>query len=75
MVFSPRILGRLYAVVCRHGLIAAVAGAAVLSGCGQKGPLFLPVPPQMPQPLAMPPGLSQTPAGVTAPAPAASASK
>ncbi|MDQ3058103.1 MAG: lipoprotein [Pseudomonadota bacterium] len=47
----------------RHGLFAALLGAAALAGCGQKGPLFLPVPPQVP--------VNATPA---APAPAAAAS-
>ncbi|WP_426145602.1 LPS translocon maturation chaperone LptM [Polaromonas sp. DSR2-3-2] len=70
MVFSHRILGRLARVVTRHGFLAIVAGAAMLSGCGQKGPLFLPVPPQAPA-LAMSPGLSQLPAPATAPASAA----
>ena len=46
MVFSLRILGRLAAVVSRLGFVALVAGTAALSGCGQKGPLFLPVPPK-----------------------------
>jgi len=70
MVFSHRILGRLARVISRHGLVALVAGAATLSGCGQKGPLFLPVPPQAPA-LVMSPGLSQLPAPAIAPASAA----
>ena len=40
MVFSLRILG----------LLAILLGAATLCGCGQKGPLFLPVPPRVPPP-------------------------
>ncbi|WP_332775010.1 lipoprotein [Polaromonas sp.] len=42
-----QILGRLRAFVAGHGLAAVVVslGAlAILPGCGQKGPLFLPVP-------------------------------
>ncbi|MBH2020050.1 LPS translocon maturation chaperone LptM [Polaromonas sp.] len=75
MVFSPRILGRLYAVVCRHGFVAAVAGAAALSGCGQKGPLFLPVPPQAPPPLMQSPSLLQAPPAMSEPIPPASAAR
>ncbi|MBT9476926.1 lipoprotein [Polaromonas sp.] len=48
MVFSIQILGRLHALTRRHGLVVLVAGAATLAGCGQKGPLFLPVPPVVP---------------------------
>ncbi|MEO8015632.1 MAG: lipoprotein [Polaromonas sp.] len=70
MVFSHRILGRLARVVSRHGFVAIVAVAATLSGCGQKGPLFLPVPPQAP-PLVMSSSLSQLPAPAAAPASAA----
>ncbi|WP_196863000.1 MULTISPECIES: lipoprotein [unclassified Polaromonas] len=70
MVFSYRILGRLAHVVARHGFVGIVAVAATLSGCGQKGPLFLPVPPQAP-PLAMSPSLSSLAAPATAPASAA----
>ncbi|NDP62673.1 lipoprotein [Polaromonas sp.] len=69
MVFSHRILGRLARVVSRHGFVAIVA-VATLSGCGQKGPLFLPVPPQAP-PLVMSSSLSQLPAPAAAPASAA----
>ena len=45
MVFSLRILG----------LLAALLGVAALSGCGQKGPLFLPVPSKVAQPALLPP--------------------
>ncbi|MHB1199805.1 MAG: LPS translocon maturation chaperone LptM [Polaromonas sp.] len=72
MIFPVQILGRLQAVVSRHGLAAAVVGAAALAGCGQKGPLFLPVPPTAPVISTGQPGA--TPA-VIAPAPAASASR
>ncbi|CDS51304.1 hypothetical protein [Polaromonas sp. CG9_12] len=44
----------------------------MLSGCGQKGPLFLPVPPQAPA-LVLSPSLSQFPAPATAPASASAA--
>jgi predicted small lipoprotein YifL len=44
-----QILGRLHAAFLRHGLAvllpAALLGLTGLSGCGQKGPLFIPVPP------------------------------
>ncbi|WP_442799647.1 LPS translocon maturation chaperone LptM [Polaromonas sp. CG_9.5] len=66
MVFSHRILGRLSVLTRRHGLAAAVAGAAVLSGCGQKGPLFLPVPPMAPPLVVMQPSPPPAPAAVTA---------
>jgi predicted small lipoprotein YifL len=46
MVFSIRILGALAAARIRHGFLAAALGMVALTGCGQKGPLFLPVPPQ-----------------------------
>jgi predicted small lipoprotein YifL len=58
MVFSIRILGRLFVMRMRHGFLPAVLGAAALAACGQKGPLFIPVPPQAPVasvPAATPP--------------------
>jgi len=45
MVLSSQILGRLRAGVQSHGCVAVLAGAMMLAGCGQKGPLFLPLPP------------------------------
>ena len=48
MFFSLRILG----------LLAALLGAAALSACGQKGPLFLPVPPKVPPPMLVSPILT-----------------
>ncbi|MDO8458400.1 MAG: lipoprotein [Burkholderiaceae bacterium] len=69
MVFSIQILGRLHALTRWHGLVALVAGAATLAGCGQKGPLFLPVPPVVPAAAA----LVTTPAN-PAPTPASPAS-
>jgi predicted small lipoprotein YifL len=76
MIFSVQILGRLRAVVARHGLAALVLGAAALAGCGQKGPLFLPVPPKAPPASLIstnPPGA--TPAAAATPAAPASASR
>ena len=71
MIFSVRILGRLQAVALRHGLAAVVVGAAALAGCGQKGPLFLPVPPKvLPAPLSASPA---PPAVLTPAAPASAA--
>jgi len=69
MVFSHRILGRLAALASKHGFAVVFTSAAALSGCGQKGPLFLPVVPQAP-PLKMSPNLLPAPA-VSAPASAA----
>ncbi|MFC5521288.1 LPS translocon maturation chaperone LptM [Polaromonas jejuensis] len=71
MVFSLQILGRLRPVALRHGLVAVVVGAAALAGCGQKGPLFLPVPPKVPAALAT--TTPAAPPAVAAPAPPASA--
>ncbi|MFS2033593.1 LPS translocon maturation chaperone LptM [Polaromonas sp. CT11-55] len=48
MVSSAQILGRRRNPALRYGLAAIVAGAALLAGCGQKGPLYLPVPPKVP---------------------------
>jgi len=67
MVSLLQILGGVHAFVFRHGLVAVVVGTAVLAGCGQKGPLFLPVPPKLPAAAA--------PAAVPAPAAPASASR
>jgi len=69
MVSSHRILGRLALVFFGPGLVAALLGAAALAGCGQKGPLFLPVPPVLPasNPVAAP--------AVSVPASPASASQ
>ncbi|MCZ8255959.1 MAG: lipoprotein [Polaromonas sp.] len=57
MVSSAQILGRVRHPAFRHGLAAIVVGATLLAGCGQKGPLYHPVPPKIP--------------GVTPPAPPA----
>jgi len=75
MVFSHRILGRLSALAGWHGLVAAVVGVAALAGCGQKGPLFLPVPPQVPPPLATSPSPAQAPPAAMVPTPPASAAR
>jgi predicted small lipoprotein YifL len=48
MVFSIQILGRLHDRIRRYGFVSLLAGAAMLAGCGQKGPLFLPVLPVVP---------------------------
>jgi len=61
MVFSIQILGRLHALTRRYGLVALMAGAATLAGCGQKGPLFLPVPPVVPA-AAISPNVNPAPA-------------
>ncbi|HAL39663.1 MAG TPA: hypothetical protein DCP03_16780 [Polaromonas sp.] len=75
MVFSVQILGRLHAFALRHGLVAVVVGAAALAGCGQKGPLFLPVPPKVP-PASIPTHVNPATApAVAVPASPASASK
>ncbi|MGA8785149.1 MAG: lipoprotein [Polaromonas sp.] len=74
MVFSLQILGRLHAVIRKHGLVAVVVGAAALAGCGQKGPLFFPVPPKA-QPLATVPGLADVPSAVMVPRAPASAAQ
>jgi len=75
MVFSLRILGRLAPLVRRPAPALLLAGAALLAGCGQKGPLFLPVPPRALPPVATTPGAIQTPTVPTAPASAASAAR
>ncbi|HEX5286810.1 MAG TPA: lipoprotein [Polaromonas sp.] len=69
MVFSVQILGRLQAAVFRYGLAAVVVGAAALAGCGQKGPLFLPVPPIAPPatPTAAPPAAAAPAAAASTP--------
>ncbi|WP_457279738.1 LPS translocon maturation chaperone LptM [Polaromonas sp. P5_D5] len=48
MVSSAQILGRIRASASRYGLAAIVVGVALLAGCGQKGALYLPVPPKVP---------------------------
>ena len=68
MVFSLRILGRLHALRRRHGLAALVIGAAVLAGCGQKGPLFLPVPPKVTPSTVVLPNLADESSEVIVPA-------
>jgi predicted small lipoprotein YifL len=67
MVFSTRILGGLAAERMRHGFWASVTAAAMLTGCGQKGPLFLPAPRQAQKAVAT------TPAATTLAAPASAA--
>jgi len=52
--------------------LAAALAVLALAGCGQTGPLYLPVVPPMPKPL--PPDSSSTPAGKALPVSAASAS-
>ena len=58
MVFPLRILGRLQASRRRRGLTALVVGAAALAGCGQKGPLFLSVPPKVTPAMVVLPNLT-----------------
>ncbi|MEO7886160.1 MAG: lipoprotein [Polaromonas sp.] len=48
MVSSPQILGRIPPSGSRYSLAAIVVGMALLAGCGQKGALYLPVPPKVP---------------------------
>ncbi|NMM08232.1 lipoprotein [Polaromonas sp.] len=74
MVSSHRILGRVHAASLRQGLVAAVMSAAALAGCGQKGPLFLPVPPVLPAPTTTAPISAPIPAP-SSPVPPASAAK
>lgn len=57
----------------RQGLVALVLGAAALAGCGQKGPLFLPVPPKVPDSSQLRPSIPETGPAVIAPAAPASA--
>ena len=68
MVFSPQILGPLQTTTPTHGLAALVVASALMTGCGQKGPLFIATPPAAPAAAAVNPAPA-----VTAPAPAASA--
>ncbi|MGH8806126.1 MAG: LPS translocon maturation chaperone LptM [Polaromonas sp.] len=75
MVSLLQILGRLHAFVFRHGLAAVVVGAAALAGCGQKGPLFLPVPPKVPAAPAASTVNPGAPAAAVAPASTASAAR
>jgi len=80
MVSSVQILGRSRNPAFRHGLAAIVVGATLLTGCGQKGPLYLPVPPRVPAAapaLSTPPAttLPEAPAAATTPALPASAAR
>jgi len=79
MVSSVQILGRRRNPAFRHGLAAVVVGAVLLAGCGQKGPLYLPVPPKVPAPPALSTqpatSLPEAPAAATAPAVPASAAR
>ncbi|MEO6015861.1 MAG: lipoprotein [Polaromonas sp.] len=70
---SSQILGRLRAMALRHGLVAIVVGSA-LTGCGQKGPLFIPVIPALPTAVAPNP-TAASPSAVVAPSAAASSAK
>jgi predicted small lipoprotein YifL len=69
MVSSAQILGRRRNPAFRHGLALIVVCTTLLTGCGQKGPLYLPVPPKVPA--AVPPVLSTPPATTLPEAPAA----
>jgi predicted small lipoprotein YifL len=79
MVSSAQILGRVRNPAFRQGLAAIVASAALLAGCGQKGALYLPVPPKVPAlpTLTAPPAttLPAAPEAVTVPALPASAAR
>ncbi|UUZ69351.1 lipoprotein [Polaromonas sp. P1(28)-13] len=75
MVSLHQILGRVRVLVFRHGLVAVVVGAAALAGCGQKGPLFLPVVPKVPPAPVAATLNSDAPPAVVAPAPPASAAR
>jgi len=78
MVSSAQILGRRRNPALRHGLAAIVAGTALLAGCGQKGPLYLPVPPKVPaaaRPAQPASTLPEAPATATTPALPASAAR
>jgi len=72
MVSSAQILGRRRNPAFRYGLAAIVASTALLAGCGQKGPLYLPVPPKVPGVVPSPPPaqtsttLPEAPAAATA---------
>ncbi|MBW8720419.1 MAG: lipoprotein [Polaromonas sp.] len=79
MVSSVQILGRVRNPALRYGLAAIVVGVSLLAGCGQKGPLYLPVPPKIPGVAAPAPStpattLPEAPPAATAPVlPASSA--
>ncbi|WP_092129238.1 lipoprotein [Polaromonas sp. YR568] len=79
MVSSAQILGRVRNPASRHGLAAVVVGAALLAGCGQKGPLYLPLPPKVPGVTTSAPAAPSTtlpeapPAAVTPALPASAA--
>ena len=75
MVFSLQILGRLRASVGSHGLVAFVVGVAALTGCGQKGPLFLPLPPKLAATSLLQPSGPVANAAVITPGQAASAAQ
>jgi len=75
MVSSAQILGRRRNPALRHGLVAIVAGAALLAGCGQKGPLYLPVPPKVPAAARPAQPATTLPEAPTAPALPASAAR
>ena len=55
--------------------IALAVFTAALAGCGQKGPLFLPVPPIAPPLVVRQPSPSPTPAAVMAPTAPSSATR
>ncbi|CAN7578770.1 LPS translocon maturation chaperone LptM [Polaromonas sp. LjRoot131] len=71
MVSSVQILGRARNPGFRHGLAAIVAASALLAGCGQKGALYLPVPPKVPGALPTAPAPAETSTTLPAPPPAA----
>jgi predicted small lipoprotein YifL len=80
MVSSAQILGRDRNPAFRHGLVAVVVGATLLAGCGQKGPLYHPMPPKIPgvtssAPPAPSTTLPEAPPAAVAPALPASAAR
>jgi predicted small lipoprotein YifL len=75
MFFTPQILGsrgQTFSAIGRVGIAIAVIAVLVLSGCGQKGPLYMPVLPQK-VPLQQVPSAGAVAPAATSPALAAPA--